>query len=54
MEEHVKGWLQGTEFLIATEQYSLYINKGNKTLHIFNGEDVWEITLNELGDLGFK
>lgn len=53
MDEYLKNCLEGTELMMSTERYSLYINKGTKTLLVYNGEDIWEITLEQLGDLGF-
>ena len=46
--------LEDLELVFATEKYSLYINKESKEISICNGDDIWEIGLNELGDFGFK
>ncbi len=54
MDEYLKRCLEGTELIMGTEQYSLYVNKENKTVHIYNGDDIWEIALNDLGNIGWE
>jgi hypothetical protein len=50
MEQYFKK----LEFLFATPNYSLYIDRETKELSIYNGDDIWTIGLDELGDIGFE
>ena len=56
MDEYIKSCLEGTELIMETERYALYVKKEEKSAHIYSKEeeDIWEIPLNDLGDISFK
>ena len=56
MDEYIKHCLEGTEMIMETEKFALYVKKEEKVVHIYSKEeeDICEIPLNHLGDMSFK
>ncbi|MBT2718286.1 hypothetical protein [Bacillus sp. ISL-57] len=50
----MEQYLKNLELIMTTEKYSLYIDRKSNEVSIYNGDDIWTIGVNELGNLGFK
>jgi hypothetical protein len=52
--QDMEQFLKDMELIQATEKYSLYFNRKTNEVAIYNGDDIWSISINDLGDWAFK
>lgn len=52
--QDMEQYLKDMELIQATEKYSLYFNRKTNEVSIYNGDDIWRISIDDLGDWAFK
>ena len=54
MDESLKKYLDKAELIMATEKHSLYVDRNSNTVFVYNGKDIWEVSLDDLGKIGWE
>lgn len=52
--QDMEQYLKDMELIKAKEKYSLYFNRETNEVAIYNGDDIWSISIDELGDSAFN